>query len=336
MKLARLYSDVVCSESHAIAFLQNHGIFSKEMKCPACGNWMKLDLNRIRWRCYKAKCRKEISVRIDNSFFTFIERSGRLHSRLSLAKIIELVYLFLFFRLNIRQCAYVTGLHTHAVGDWNNLMREVCSNSLVNEPKMVGTLENPIQIDESFFSGRRKYNTGRLLHGNMQNNQHSMGDWHGNTMGDEDGTDPAKFGVDDPSAVWVLGIYANKNDVRYLRVKDRTMSTLTEAIEKHVEAGSVIVTDLWKGYNGLAPRGFIHFTVNHSENYVDPITGYHTQGVERSWRTTKSYIRNTIGNRKLFQSHLDEAAWKMKHGSDLGSLMSVFLDDIKTHYGLNA
>ena len=30
---------------------------------------------------------------------------------------------------------------------------------------MVGTTENPIQIDEARFAGRRKYNRGRMLNG---------------------------------------------------------------------------------------------------------------------------------------------------------------------------
>lgn len=243
MKLSTLYSDVVCSEAHAIEFLQHHGVFSKEMKYPACGNRMKLDLNRIRWRCYKRKCCKEISVRIDNSFFTFIEQSGRLHSRLPLAQILELMYLFLHFRLTQSQCVYATKHSEHTVVDWNNLMREVCSHSLESEPKMVGRLENPVQIDESFFSGGRKYNRGRLLYGNITasptentaENEENMTEWNSNDMGDEDGSNPAAFGADDPTWVWVLGIYGNKNDVRFLRVKDRTISTLTGAIEQYVE-----------------------------------------------------------------------------------------------------
>ncbi len=31
-----------------------------------------------------------------------------------------------------------------------------------------GTRENPVKIDESYFSGNRKYNKGRILHGGRQ------------------------------------------------------------------------------------------------------------------------------------------------------------------------
>lgn len=326
MKLRELYGNVVCSESKTVEYLRGEGIFSEIMPCPGweaatCGYLMKLDMKRYRWRCYKPGCRKEVSMRAENYFFSFTDASGKPHSRLPLRDIVELMWFFLHSRMTSKQLAYVTGHGVQAVTDWKNLMREVCQQSLEAEPKMVGTATDPIQIDESFFSGRRKYGKGRLLKGNISN-------W-----GEEDPDDPITFGVDNPNWCWVLGIYSNKNDVRFLRVRDRSSATLIPIIERYVEGGSWIVTDLWGGYNALGNHGFVHKTVNHSENYVDPETGYHTQGIERAWRTAKLYLRTEMGNRRLFQSHLDEAAWKMKHGSDHEDVLPTYIDDIKTFYG---
>lgn len=39
-----------------------------------------------------------------------------------------------------------------------NFCRNVCTASLDKSPKLVGTQENPAQIDESYRGGRRKYN----------------------------------------------------------------------------------------------------------------------------------------------------------------------------------
>lgn len=43
-----------------------------------------------------------------------------------------------------------------------------------NEHKVIGTAENPIQVHDFYFSGRRKYNKGRYLKGDndrvMKNN----------------------------------------------------------------------------------------------------------------------------------------------------------------------
>lgn len=338
MRMDELYSDVIGTEEMAIAYLRGQGIFSTSMQCPACDRWMIYDPIRRRWRCYRARCRKEIVLRDENLFFTFMETSGKLHSGLPLRQILKLLWIFLYTHMTNRNSVYASKCAIQTVVDWNNLMREVCSHSLEAEPKMVGTIENPIQIDESFFSGRRKYNRGRLLQGNRaqpETENPDAQDWGDEDPVNDDGTQNAIYGADDPSWAWVLGIYSNKNEVRFLRVRDRTMETLTEVIEKYVESGSVIVTDMWGGYNGLTARGFVHKKVNHSENYVDPNTGAHTQGIERAWRTAKLYLRTEMGNRTLFQSHLDKAAWMMKHGEDLENLMPTFLDDVRTFYGDN-
>ncbi len=95
----------------------------------------------------------------------------------------------------------------------------------------------------------------------------------------------------------------------------------------------MVVTDLWGGYNQLSNRGYIHETVNHSESYVNPVTGFHTQGVERAWKTAKLRLKCEMQNRNLFQSHLDEVCWRMIHGNNLSQLLPSFLDDIRTFYG---
>lgn len=45
------------------------------------------------------------------------------------------------------------------------MCREICSNVFHKRSKMVGTVIDPIQIDEARFAGKRKYNRGRLLNG---------------------------------------------------------------------------------------------------------------------------------------------------------------------------
>lgn len=56
-------------------------------------------------------------------------------------------------------------------------------------------------------------------------------------------------------------------DVRLEVCEDnkRDRSTLEALIEKHVEKGTEIHTDMWKGYNRLASLGYDHKVVNHSD-----------------------------------------------------------------------
>lgn len=73
-----------------------------------------------------------------------------------------------------------------------------------------------------------------------------------------------------------------------------TRDTLIPIIERECEKGSVIHSDEWPAYGNLNVIGYRHFTVNHQENYVDPVTGANTQGIERSWLDAKTCILKTM------------------------------------------
>ena len=44
------------------------------------------------------------------------------------------------------------------MNDWTCLFREACSHSIANLLPLQVTAHNPVQIDESYFRSRRKYN----------------------------------------------------------------------------------------------------------------------------------------------------------------------------------
>ena len=124
-------------------------------------------------------------------------------------------------------------------------------------------------IDESYFRGRRKYNRGRMLQGDLESGYES----EGNT-GDLPGP-------------WVLGICTKQSHVRFIIVQNRTARTLIPLIESNVLPRSLIWTDEWESYTSLSTIGYEHETVNHSENFIDPVTGANTQKIERAWKEGK-------------------------------------------------
>jgi len=86
-------------------------------------------------------------------------------------------------------------------------------------------------------------------------------------------------------------------------------------------------------YRCLKDNGYIHNTVNHQQNYVDPLTKAHTQSIERSWLDTKTKIMKTMRGTtmQLFQSHLDHYCWKVARKEE-PDLFITFLRDIKAVY----
>ena len=62
------------------------------------------------------------------------------------------------------------------------------------------------------------------------------------------------------------------------------------------------------------PEGYRHFFVNHSQNFVDPLTGCHTQTIERMWREVKKIRRYEGIMRVDIDAHLAEYLWReQKH-----------------------
>lgn len=165
-------------------------------------------------------------------------------------------YLLPKYRL---QAAEITGRSKGTVTDWYNMCREVCTAVISKKDKMIGSPENPTQIDEARFAGRRKYNRGRLLAGDSPSSN-----------ADENNVNVqnnCNYGsrIDGP---WVFGLKKG-DDCRYFFVERRDKNTLLPIIKRECELGSVIHSDEWLSYRCLAAEGFIHKTVNHQQNYVD-------------------------------------------------------------------
>ena len=79
-----------------------------------------------------------------------------------------------------------------------------------------------------------------------------------------------------------------------------------------------IHSDQWKAYSKLPDHGYVHETVNHSVNFIDPTSGAHTQTIECLWRHVK--VRCSIkssGASSLLERQLIEAWWRSLHKANL-------------------
>ena len=73
----------------------------------------------------------------------------------------------------------------------------------------------------------------------------------------------------------------NPSQVALFLVPNRTSNTLLLLIESTCKDGTILHTDKLKGYNRVnSSMRFIHRTVNHSENFINPQDGIYTQAIE--------------------------------------------------------
>ena len=64
-------------------------------------------------------------------------------------------------------------------------------------------------------------------------------------------------------------------------------------------------------------NNYHHETVNHTENYVDPTTGAHTQRMEGFWGNAKEHFKSMHGVKEaMLGAHLDEMTYRWNHRNE--------------------
>ena len=117
---------------------------------------------------------------------------------------------------------------------------------------------------------------------------------------------------------WVFEGYDTTDKVGFLIPVDRrNAETLLPIIEQYIRPQTEIHSDLWRAYGGIQalPEGYKHLTVNHSLNFVDPITYACTNHVENMWKNAKISHKARCGTqRTLLPSYLQEFMWRQRFG----------------------
>jgi transposase-like protein len=182
--------------------------------------------------------------------------------KLSCSQMLHLGYLWVC-RVSPSSAAAVTAHCRQTIADFYGYFRQLVSSYARSEDTRIGGEGVIVELDECKL-GKRKFNRGHHVEG-----------------------------------VWILGGIERTVSKRtfFVPVEDRSAQTLLPLIRDHVLPGSIVYTDLWRGYSRISEElGLLHFTVNHSETFVDPVTGVHTNTIEGSWNGLKLCInpRNRV------------------------------------------
>ena len=250
-----------------INLLSEIGVIADHYKCLLCGG----DMNKVKdeghwfWICRRrvngVKCqRKKKSIRTGTIFE---------HSKLSTQDILKIVWHFVH-HLSEKQCVDYTKLSSKnntTVVKWYRFCREICTEWFWkphNTPKL-GGFGHIVEMDESYFPGKPRV---RRL------GEHSWED-----------ADKWGFGMTQRGSLDAIIEQVPSN---------RSRATLLPIVDRHCLDGTIFCSDGWKAYNKLRDHlqieDSLHFSVNHSENFVDPETGAHTQTIEGLWRHCKAFL----------------------------------------------
>ena len=169
-------------------------------------------------------------------------------------------------------------------------LREIIALELEAESEAM--FGGEIEVDESYFGGKRKGKRGRGA----------------------------------ARKVPVFGLLKRGGKVYTKIISDASGATLIPIIERKVVPDSIVYSDCWKAYNVL---DFKHFWINHSERFADAHN--HINGTENFWNQAKRHLRKFNGVPKAqFGLYLKECEWRFNN-SDPSDQLSLIRQWVKRY-----
>lgn len=253
--------------------------------CPRCGGVEYSYLTTRRlWKC--KECKKQYSVKLGTIFED---------SPLGLDKWLPAVWLTANSKNGISSHELARALGITQKSAWFMLHRI----RLAMQTGTFNKLDGEVEVDETFIGGKAR-------------NMH------------KDAKARKVTGTGGKDKAVVAGVLQRGGEVRAEVVPDRRARTLQAHIEKNVERGADLYTDLHQGYSGLN-RSYRHETVDHAIEYVDGQV--HVNGLENFWSLLKRGLQGTYVSVEPFHlfRYLDERVFtfNLRDRSDYGRFEAV-------------
>jgi len=101
------------------------------------------------------------------------------------------------------------------------------------------------------------------------------------------------------------------------RAGDKGFIHVQPLISQKVSTGSIVCSDTWKAYTGIAARGYVHRLVNHGEHQYTDGKGNHINGLEGFWGYLKRKLASKGGiRREKLPLYLGEYVWRYNHRNE--------------------
>ena len=234
----KAYYKLVYSEKVARKYLTKKCLKNGHRFCPRCNQRKLYKLRDERRRCSRCK-------------YTFHDFSGRWinHGRLTCIQWLSLIKLF-ELELSVRKMSEQMALSYNMV---YNAVQIIRYSILAHAEDAHDLFDGEIELDKSYFGGRRKGKRGR----------------------------------DAAGKVPVFGILERNGQVRVTAVPNVTAETLINLTVKTVRRGSIVYTDKTKSYDSLMFCGYRHLKIDHGKLfsfgkvYINGLEGFWSWAKER-------------------------------------------------------
>lgn len=112
----------------------------------------------------------------------------------------------------------------------------------------------------------------------------------------------------------VFGILCRSGHVWAELIANTEARDLQPLIQKQVKQGSVVCSDTWRAYTGIAAQGYVHRLVEHGKKEYSDRKGGHINGLEGFWGYLKRKLAAKGGIRRTrLPLYLGEYVWRYNH-----------------------
>ena len=151
---------------------------------------------------------------------------------------------------------------------------------IMEEQEKHSPFTGEVEVDESYFGGRRKGKRGRGAGGKVP----------------------------------VFGLLKRGGKVYTQIIPDAKATTLMPIIKDRIAPDSIVYSDSLPSYNALDIADFRHFRINHSQLFADKHN--HINGIENFWNQAKRHLRKFNGVPKdNFNLFLKECEFRFNNPS---------------------